>query len=428
MATDPHRVIAGLLNEGASLQLGTVDLCFLIALHTRADEGSLTGYEEEDMLDVFEQVCEVVEPGIENPRKRATHAIHRLRVQRLLTRVDAGGVLHEGEYAMTGLASAIVQFYLHEEALTRESLTLLTKTLLANIADVKASARSASSDEDWRANVVAPLRITVGDLVGGIERRQRGLDTQQQEVQHKISELLQADWFESLQRCQTLLDDTTATLSELNEVLLHDTTQMIDLLQDVEQLAIAAGRAEAEEATHRVIEHVDRVAAWGRSRQVAWSEYYQQAHRFLRDVVRLDPTRALSERLRNQIAQWSRRRFALVVSAAGPLRIMRSLEARPERPAVVQPARDRELALEEIDFDVEPAEIEERVRAARAAGATTLAEVLRSVLSDMSPARQFVMVGRVAQQVAPDATSERERAWREVPGGIEVEDWGLKHE
>jgi chromosome partition protein MukF len=275
---------------------------------------------------------------------------------------------------------------------------------------------------------VAPLRITVGDLVGGIERRQRGLDTQQMEVQRKISELLQADWFESLQRCQTLLDDTTATLSELNEVLLHDTTQMIDLLQDVEQLAIAAGRAEAEEATHRVIEHVDRVAAWGRSRQVAWSEYYQQAHRFLRDVVRLDPTRALSERLRNQVAQWSRRRFALVVSAAGPLRTMRSLEARPERPAVVQPARDRELALEEIDFDVEPAELEERVRAARAAGATTLAEVLRSVLSEMGHARQFVMVGRVAQQVAPDATSERERAWREVPGGIEVEDWGLKHE
>ena len=94
----------------------------------------------------------------------------------------------------------------------------------------------------------------------------------------------------------------------------------------------------------------------------------------------------------------------------------------------MQPARDRELALEEIDFDVEPAELEERVRAARAAGATTLAEVLRSVLSEMSPARQFVMVGRVAQQVAPDATSERERAWREVPGGIEVEDWGLKHE
>ena len=105
---------------------------------------------------------------------------------------------------------------------------------------------------------------------------------------------------------------------------------------------------------------------------------------------------------------------------------MRELKARPERPAVVQPARDRELALEEIDFDVEPAEVEERVRAARAAGATTLAEVLRTMLGDMSAARQFVMVGRVAQQVAPDAMSELERPWEEVPGGIEIEDWKLK--
>jgi chromosome partition protein MukF len=36
------------------------------------------------LVDMFEQVCDVIEPGADNPRKRATHAIQRLREQRTL--------------------------------------------------------------------------------------------------------------------------------------------------------------------------------------------------------------------------------------------------------------------------------------------------------------------------------------------------------
>ena len=149
---------------------------------------------------------------------------------------------------------------------------------------------------------MAPLRITVGDLVGGIERRQRGLDSQQEEVQAEIAKLLQADWFGAVERCQSLLDTTTNTLRELNEVLLRDTHHFVALLQEIQALASEAEQAESEGAVQRVIEHVDRIAAWGGARQRAWSDYYQYVHRYLRDVVRLDPDRALSQRLRDQVA------------------------------------------------------------------------------------------------------------------------------
>ena len=45
------------------------------------------------LVDIFEQICDVVDPGAENPGKRATHAIERLRDQRMLARVDCAGIV-----------------------------------------------------------------------------------------------------------------------------------------------------------------------------------------------------------------------------------------------------------------------------------------------------------------------------------------------
>ena len=203
MPSDPSRLIAALARDRINLDLKTLDLCFLAGLYLRADRASLASFEEDVLIDMFEQVCDVVDPGAERPRKRATHAIQRLRDQRMLARVDGAGIVRSGEYTLTRLAAAVVEYFLADEALTRESLTLLTGTLRAQLAEILAAAKRADTEDAWRERVVAPLRVTVGDLVGGIERRQRGLDSQQEEVQAEIAKLLQADWFGAVERCQS---------------------------------------------------------------------------------------------------------------------------------------------------------------------------------------------------------------------------------
>jgi chromosome partition protein MukF len=195
---DPSRVIASLARDQVNLDLKTVDLCFLAGLYLRADKAALASFEEDVLVDMFEQICDVVEPGADNPRKRATHAIQRLRDQRMLARVDGAGIVRAGEYALTRLAAAVVEYFLTDEALTRESLTLLTGTPRAQLAEVLAAAKKAANEETWRHRIIGPLRVTVGDLVAGIERRQRGLDAQQEEVQAEIANLLSADWFSAV--------------------------------------------------------------------------------------------------------------------------------------------------------------------------------------------------------------------------------------
>src|ERR1700726_2139267 len=322
---DPSRVIASLARDQVNLDLKTVDLCFLAGLYLRADKAALASFEEDVLIDMFEQVCDVVDPAAENPRKRATHAIQRLREQRMLARVDGAGLVRAGEYALTRLAAAVVEYFLADEALTRESLTLLTGTLRAQLAEILAAAKKVEGGEAWRTKVSGPLRVTVADLVSGIERRQRGLDGQQEEGQAEIATLLSADWFSAVDRCQALLDTTTSTLRELNEILLRDTHHFVALLQEIQTLAAAASNADAEVTVQRVIEHVDRIAAWGGARQRSWSEDYHYVHRYLRDVVRLDPDRAISQRLRDQLAAWSSRRFHLLLSDASSIRLLRQL-------------------------------------------------------------------------------------------------------
>ena len=123
MSSDPSRLIAALARDRINLDLKTLDLCFLAGLYLRADRASLASFEEDVLIDMFEQICDVVDPGAERPRKRATHAIQRLRDQRMLARVDGAGIVRSGEYTLTRLAAAVVE-YLDNHRLEQERIVL----------------------------------------------------------------------------------------------------------------------------------------------------------------------------------------------------------------------------------------------------------------------------------------------------------------
>jgi chromosome partition protein MukF len=303
---------------------------------------------------------------------------------------------------------------------------VLTTSLRTALADVLATARAATAPEHWRDGVAGPLEVTIGELVAGIERRQRGLDLQQEDFQAEIRRLLEADWFGALDRCQALLESTSATLHELNEVLLRDSTVLLALLHDIEDIAVAAGEvaAEAEAAAHRLMDQIDRSVAWGTARQRAWSEYFQYVHRYLRDVVRLDPTRALSQRLRDQLAG-NGAKFALAYASAPPLRILRKVVRVPDRPPVVRPRqpRDKEPAAE---APVDPqAILDDKVQRSLDGGAQALSSVTADVTAELAEGERFVEAGRVAHTVAQLArvAAGRERPWVAVGDELEIEEW-----
>ena len=261
---DPERVVAALHQHAVQLQVPTRDLCFLTAMYLRETNGTLTSLEDSTLVEVYEQVCELVDPTAENVRARATNAIQRLRDQRLLARIDGAGLAQAGDYNLTTLATNIVRFFVDDEGdvLTRENLGLLTKELIAKLAAIRTHARKAQARHEWRESVAEPLRVIVKELVGGIERRQRRLDQHQEEVHARIATMLDRHWFAAVDECEALLDETAATLRELWTVLGQDTHQMHGLLQDIEQCATDGQAHEAQAAAQAVMDRIDRMAAW----------------------------------------------------------------------------------------------------------------------------------------------------------------------
>ena len=427
-ARDPRIVLAALARSHPVLELGTLDLCFLAALHLQADGATLSAFNEQHLIEVFEQVCTLLEPRAESLRRRATHTIQRLRDQKLLARVDGAGVLRAGEFALTGLAAGIVESFLEDESLTRENLTQLTRTLRISLAEVLTRASVAESPDDWKNGVEGPLRVTVTDLVSGIERRQRSLDLEQQAFQTQIAKLLESDWFGAVDQCLDLLESTSRTLAELNEILLRDAHELSSLLQDIQEVAVNALAEGAEAAVQRVMEQVDRISAWGAARQRAWSEYYQYVHRYLCDVVRLDPSRALIQRLREQLSQHTARPFALAVASAPAPRLLREIEPfKDDKPKVSRPRAEREHAPSDNDAVDQHAIVEELVQGALSRGSNGLRDVTAQVSAETPSELQFVTAGRVAQVVARLArtTHDRDRPWVSVHDGLVIEEWNI---
>jgi chromosome partition protein MukF len=422
-----HGLLETLRERGPALDLSTLEICFLVALQRRAEERGLPAFGEQELSDVFEQVSSVVSPELEQVRARATHAIRRLREQRLLVRVDGAGVRRAGDFGLSRLASAITDFFVDEEALSRDDLDLLARTLLASLREVLAAAQRAKRPEEWRGQVIGPLRITASDLILGIERRQRGFDARQESFQREITRLLEAEWWSAMGRCQTLLDDSAATLQQLGELLLRYTHELQSVLHDLLELSVACEQREAEGVTERLMGQVDRIAAWGAARQTAWSDYYDHVHRYLRDVVRLDPSRALTARLREQLSGHGQSSFALTVAAAPALRVLRDVVP-PAPPAPVRrPRPERAAALEQVAPPAAVDPLEARVQELIAGGARQLSDVTRQVTAELPDEHRFLGAGKIAELAArlgrPEP--ERERPWVPVGPGLVIEDWPM---
>lgn len=420
---DPDRDLARLRTSGMQISLNTADLCCLLVL--RARESETAAIDEDEVMDLLERVHDQF-PGAENPRKRATHGLQKLREQRVLTRVDVGGVSRRGEYALSGVGRAVIDFFLEDAKLTRESLKVLTATLTAQLTRVREHARTAATPEAWRDEVLLPLTVVSRDLLAGIERRTRGLDEEQEEVRKRIAQMLSDHWLVAMKDSEALLEETTARLGELRDVILEEQKGLETVLDDVEGLARAGQTEDVERAARELGADLARLADWAVRRHDAWSDYYQVMLATLRSLVRLDPDRALTQRLRDHLRAWPDQPWSLALAPTLRMTVLRDVTALIDRPPV---ERDHRPEVDPENVTAPPTTpLEERVEAAFEAGARTLADVLRRVLPELPIQARYRDAGRIAAIVAKRAHIDTplEREWVHVADGLFTEEWRVE--
>lgn len=426
-AHEAHRVLMRLAQRRAALRIDTTELCCLAAMHLQTAHTGSSLFAEHELIALFEATIAAVQPEAEKPSSRATYAVERLRSQRLIVRLDGAGIVRAGEYALSALAADIVRRFLEDERLTREHLDGLMGTVVRGLEELREAAASAQSAEDWRYKVQQPLELVVAELLNGVERRQLGLDEQQMAIRAEITQLLEIDWLDALGKIEHLLDETAQTLVELKGLLLQHANQAHSILDDVVASAQRAGRIEVYIASRRTADQLDRLLAWGQSRHEAWSEYHRSVHRFLRDVVRLDPDRQLSARLRQQIISYPERPYELRSARAPRLCMLRPPLHAIEHAPVARPQQDWSVgtlaATGQAAIDVGPL-----VERALQAGARSLGQALDHVLRALPEPTHYAVIGQVAAQVSAHIQSlyATQTEWVPVgPGRFEVTDWTL---
>lgn len=213
--------------------------------------------------------------------------------------------------------------------------------------------------------------------------------------------------------------------------MLRDTAHLQAQLQDIEQLADEAGAEEARDQVQNVQGHLDRVAAWGLDRQRAWSKQYQFVQRYLRTVVRLDPDRAISHRLRTQLGEWLEQPFFIVYAREPSIRLFREQESRVLHPPVTRPSADRDYIPALIKATTPARSLETRVAQALASGCTSLSEVLEVLLPELPAAERYRRIGQITAILAEQGRvqSSRERRWRPLKAApLEIEEWRFDQE
>ncbi len=181
-----------------TLQPDAEDAAFLAGIHTWLSINPDPTLDEDQLRNIYRIVSEVAHGDPSTVMQRATSAIARLREQRLMVRTDTAGIVRGGDYSLSRMGNAIAEWFDEQEGLTRQSLEVRMTRIRADLGEIKLAAEEGGDREHWETRVNSPLRLTVAGLIEMIDRRQQGMDVQQEEIRERIGLMLEESWVEAI--------------------------------------------------------------------------------------------------------------------------------------------------------------------------------------------------------------------------------------
>ncbi|HIF9175771.1 TPA: chromosome partition protein MukF [Photobacterium damselae] len=391
------------------INLPTERLAFLLAIAVLSGDRFDEELGEGELIDAFRIVSDLFGQTKETLAFRANNAINELVRQRLISRFTSEITDGASIYRLSPLALGITDYYVRQ----REYSTLKLSIQLAMVADeINKAAKSAQEDGDikhWRQNVYAVLKFSVAEIFDRIDLNQRTMDEHQQQVKHDIAELLNKDWRAAISSCETLLDETSETLRELQDTLQAAGDQLQTQLLIIQEST--QGREELDFVDGMIFilqMKLDRIISWGQQAIDLWIGYDRHVHKFIRTAIDMDKNRAFSQRLRQSVTDYFDNPWLLTYADADRLVDMRdeALILRDDEVTGIVPG---ELEFEELDLvnDELADRVAEMLSAHKATGAPiNLSALLKDYLTQHPLAYHFDLARIVIDQAVRMGYSE----------------------
>ncbi|EJU9864670.1 chromosome partition protein MukF [Vibrio vulnificus] len=307
-----------------SLNLTTERLAFLIAIAVLSNERFDEELGEGELHDAFTIVTRLFEETGEASAFRANNAINELVKQRLISRFTSEMTEGASIYRLSPLAIGITDYYVRHREFSKLRLSIQLSMVAGEMAKAIEAAKQGGTAGHWKKNVYAVLKYSVGEIFDQIDLNQRVMDEQQQSVKQQIADLLNKDWREAINNCESLLSETSNTLKELQDTLQAAGDELQTQILDIQELVYGDEELEfIEETLFGLQMKLDRITSWGQQAIDLWIGYDRHVHKFIRTAIDMDKNRIFSTRLRQSVKDYFDMPWYLTYAAAERLSDLR---------------------------------------------------------------------------------------------------------
>ncbi|PSW07275.1 chromosome partition protein MukF [Photobacterium lipolyticum] len=392
-----------------ALNLPTERLAFLLAIAVLSGDRFDEELGESELVDAFRIVSDMFDQSKETLAFRANNAINELVRQRLITRFTSEVTDGASIYRLSPLALGITDYYIRQ----REYSTLKLSIQLAMVADeinkAAQAAKEGGDEKHWRQDVFAVLKYSVAEIFDRIDLNQRTMDEQQQQVKTDIAELLNQDWRAAITSCESLLNETSSTLRELQDTLQAAGDQLQSQLLAIQEEVQGNPELDFIDGMIFILQmKLDRIINWGQQAIDLWIGYDRHVHKFIRTAIDMDKNRAFSQRLRQSVTDYFDDPWLLTYADADRLLDMRD-EALILRDDEVMGIVPEEMEFEELSLvnDQLAEQVAEMLQAHKATGAAiNLSLLLKDYLAQHPYAQHFDLARIVIDQAVRLGYSE----------------------
>ncbi|MEZ8734164.1 chromosome partition protein MukF [Vibrio sp. 10N.239.312.D08] len=288
-----------------SLNLPPERLAFLIAIAVLSNERFDEELGEGELHDAFTIVTRLFEDTGEASAFRANNAINELVKQKLISRFTSEITDGASIYRLSPLAIGISDYYLRHRQFSKLKLSIQLSMVADEMAKAIEAAQKGGTPGHWRKNVYGVLKYSVGEIFDQIDLNQRVMDEQQQTVKQQIADLLNKDWREAINNCETLLSETSSTLKELQDTLQAAGGELQTQILDIQEIVYGDDELEfVGETLFGLQMKLDRITSWGQQAIDLWIGYDRHVHKFIRTAIDMDKNRAFSQRLRQSVTDY----------------------------------------------------------------------------------------------------------------------------
>ncbi|MBU2510311.1 hypothetical protein KJ966_03200 [bacterium] len=418
-------VVKKIYQSGFKLNISRLDAAYLMGIHTYLEIQQNFILTPSELERIFAIVNDISSGMVESLPQRFNHAINRLLKNQLLIRVDGGGLGQMPQFDVSALGKSIIGHLSHHETLNRQNLTIIAAKIVSTLSDIRRSLDSSGSDHFWEESVRLPLKHVVAELITAIEKRQKGLDLEQDEVRNKISRLLDKDWLEALVACEELLETTSTTLQELYQTLLSENSAIKQGLNEISDAADQSSQPRVLAVIDGIYLRLDQLEQWGKERVGSWSQYYRRVNDFLQSIVRFDPNREMSQRLVEQIQHYPKSPWFLNLLEPPVYRTLKETHFPGNKKKVTRVLSCHADIEEEDDdgnlvLDLMIEEIKQRLASSQS---VDLVEIIRPFLKEHSLSRVYPHIGTLIDLVLKEINQHpsRSSSWEKPLEDLEFE-------